>query len=47
LVGVLLSGFRNGVHYARNRVRLESFLANRFVEFLPVNGLAFVHLEET
>jgi len=29
-------GFRNGAHYAKNRAQLESFLANRFVEFLPV-----------
>jgi len=36
VVGELLYGFRNGARYTRNRSQLEAFLANRFVEFLPV-----------
>ena len=36
VVGELLYGFRGGTRYAENRSQLETFLANRFVEFLPV-----------
>jgi tRNA(fMet)-specific endonuclease VapC len=36
VVGELLYGFRNGNRYEENRSQLEAFLANRFVQFLPV-----------
>lgn len=36
VVGELLYGFRHGMRYEENRARLEGFLANRFVVFLPV-----------
>ena len=36
VVGELLYGFRNGTRYSENRSQLESFLANRFVELIPV-----------
>ena len=36
VVGELLYGFRSGRRYTENRSQLEAFLANRFVEFLPV-----------
>ena len=36
VVGELLFGFRNGTRFAENRSQLETFLANRYVEFLPV-----------
>lgn len=36
VAGELMFGFRDGAFYARNRAQLESFLANRFVEFLAV-----------
>ena len=36
VAGELLYGFRNGNRYADNRSQLSAFLANRFVEFLPV-----------
>ena len=35
-VGELLYGFRSGSRYEANRSQLDAFLANRFVEFLPV-----------
>ena len=36
VAGELLYGFRNGARYSANRTQMESFLSNRFVEFLPV-----------
>ena len=36
VAGELLYGFRNGARYSANRTQLESFLSNRFVEFLPM-----------
>jgi tRNA(fMet)-specific endonuclease VapC len=36
VVGELLYGFRNGTRYEQNREQLDAFLANAFVEFLPV-----------
>jgi tRNA(fMet)-specific endonuclease VapC len=36
VVGELLFGFRNGTRFQENSKLLESFLANRFVERIPV-----------
>lgn len=36
VAGELLYGFRHGTRYQQNRSQFESFLASRFVEFLPV-----------
>jgi tRNA(fMet)-specific endonuclease VapC len=36
VAGELLYGFRNGTRYEENRAQLDTFLANRFVVFLPV-----------
>jgi len=36
VLGELFFGFRNGSRYEGNRARLDAFLANRFVEVLPV-----------
>lgn len=36
VVGELLYGFRNGGQYRKKRTQLEAFLANPYVEFLPV-----------
>lgn len=36
VVGELIFGFRNGNRYADNRRRLDSFLDEPFVSFLPV-----------
>jgi tRNA(fMet)-specific endonuclease VapC len=36
VVGELLYGFRRGHRYDRNREQLDSFLANPYVEFVPV-----------
>jgi len=36
VAGELLYGFRNGTRYKENRAQLDTFLANRFVTFLPV-----------
>jgi len=36
VAGELIFGFRNGSRYQRNMADLESFLANAYVEFLPV-----------
>jgi tRNA(fMet)-specific endonuclease VapC len=37
VAGELLYGFRHGTRYTENRSQLEAFLANRFVEVLPVS----------
>ena len=36
VVGELLYGFRHGTRYVANRERLGAFLANPYVEFMPV-----------
>jgi tRNA(fMet)-specific endonuclease VapC len=36
VLGELLFGFRNGSRYARNQEELDEFLANPYVEVLPV-----------
>ena len=36
VVGELIFGFRNGTRFQQNFELLESFLANRFVELVPV-----------
>jgi len=36
VAGELLYGFRHGTRYQHNRLQLESFLAARLVELLPV-----------
>jgi len=36
VVGELLYGFRHGTRYAENAQRLDSFLENPYVQFLPV-----------
>lgn len=39
VAGELLYGFRNGTQYEKNRRQLEVFLAEAYVEFLPVTML--------
>ena len=36
VVGELLYGFRNGSRYDENRIQLADFVANPYVEFVPV-----------